>query len=90
MMLIDDKPLPLPPYSERVPVEYSARCFCGARYLVFSPDTPGIVGDAEGKVRERAAQLVARFVDVRVEPFVMCTCGAALDFSTDKPYWLVM
>ena len=85
-----DKPLSLPPYSDRVPVESSARCFCGARYLVFIPAAPGIVGDVEGKARERAAQLGARFVDARVEPFVMCDCGAAPDFTPGDSCEIVM
>ena len=73
----------LPPYdAARVPVEYSARCFCGLRYLIFNPQSPGIFGDAESRARERAGQMDCRFVNSTVEPFVMCACGHALDFST--------
>ena len=83
MMLHGDGPLHLPPYdATRVPVEYSARCHCGRRFLIFNPQAPGIVGDAEGRARERAAQMRAQFVDARAEPFKLCDCGQALDFST--------
>jgi len=82
-MLEGDGPLHLPPYDAgRVPVEYSARCFCGLRYLVFNPQSPGVFGDAEARTHERAAQMNCRFVNSSLEPFVMCACGQALDFST--------
>ncbi|MEN3335663.1 MAG: hypothetical protein V7641_5028 [Blastocatellia bacterium] len=79
-MLKGKNPLHLPPHSDRVPVEYSARCFCGARYLIFNPGVQSI-GDAEGRARERAGQMHARFVNSSLEPFVMCVCGSALDFG---------
>lgn len=56
MMSIGDKPLHLPPYSDRLSIEYSARCHCGADYLIFNPISQS-VGDAEGRARESAEQL---------------------------------
>jgi hypothetical protein len=82
MMLTGDSPLHLPPYDAgRVPVEYSARCYCSARYLVFNPRAHSI-GNAEGRARDRAKAMRCRFINSSVEPFVMCGCGQALDFST--------
>jgi hypothetical protein len=74
-------PLSLPPYSHQAPVEYSARCPCGARYLIFNPNAPGIVGDAESRAKERAEAMGRTFVNSLLSPFVLCRCGKALDFS---------
>lgn len=81
MMLIGKGPLYLPPYSDRVPVEYSARCLCGARYLIFNPAVHSI-GDAEGRAKERATQMGCTFINSQLSPFVLCACSQALDFST--------
>jgi hypothetical protein len=84
MMLTGDGPLHLPPYDGRVPIEYSCRCDCGRRFLVFNPSmaTAHSLGDAEGRAIDRAAQLRCRFVNSALEPFLTCPCGQALDFST--------
>src|ERR1043165_5839979 len=82
-MLIGKKPLSLPPYSDRVPIEYSARCPCGARVLIFNPGVQS-VGDAESRARGRAELMPARFVNSALEPFVLCACGESLDFSAGE------
>ena len=89
-MLIGKNPLKLPPYGDRPPVEYSARCFCGLCYLSFNPQSPDRVGDAEARAREHARHLQARFVNSEPEPFVMCECGQALDFTLMDTGELVM
>ncbi len=72
----------LPPHdSNRIPVEYSARCLCGRRYLIFNPGAHSL-GDAEGRARERAEAMRCRFVNSSMDPFLTCPCGQALDFST--------
>jgi hypothetical protein len=71
----------IPPYSNATPVEYSVRCLCGARYLVFNPDAHSL-GDAEGRSKERASQMHAQFVNSALSPFILCPCGQSLDFST--------
>lgn len=81
-MLTGKHPLSLPPYSDRMPVEYSVRCHCGRRFLVLNPAASGIVGDAEGRAKERAEAMRCTFVNSQLSPFVMCECGQALDFST--------
>jgi hypothetical protein len=82
MTMTGAAPLYLPPYdAARLPIEYSARCVCGLRYLVFNPQ-PRAIGDAETRARERADAMRRRFVNSSVEPFVKCPCGQALDFST--------
>ena len=53
-MLLGDGPLHLPAYdAERIPVEYSVRCLCGRRFLIFNPQAGGVVGDAENRARAR-------------------------------------
>jgi hypothetical protein len=72
-----------------VPIEYSARGYCGGRYLIFNPGAQSI-NDAEGRARARAAKMHARFVVSATEPFVMCECGQALDFSKTDAVELMM
>ena len=73
----------LPPYSEGLPIEYSLRCSCFCRYLVFT-GMGGIVGDAEVRAKQRAEEMKATFVDSRVIPFLQCPCGQLLDFTSDE------
>ena len=75
----------IPPYA--TPIEQSLRCSCGARYVVY---LGGGMGDAEGRARQRAELLKARFVDARQMPSMICSCGLALDFSTADACELVM
>jgi hypothetical protein len=89
-MLEGKGPLYLPPYSDRAPVEYSVRCFCGARYLIFNPQSPGVFGDAESRARARAGQMHVQFINSELEPFVMWVCGQALDFTAGESVELVM
>lgn len=91
-MLIGDGPLYLPPYSDRVPVEYSARFNCGVRYLVFNPGMAAVhsVGYAEGRARERAGQFHCIFINSQLSPLVLCPCGECLDFTPGDVAELVM
>lgn len=73
----------IPNYDGSLPVEYSIRCLCSRRFLVFTGAK--IVGDAEGRAKERAGQLNATFVDLRQTPFMSCDCGEVIDFTvTDE------
>lgn len=72
----------IPPYSDRPPLEYSLRCHCARRYLVFT-GMGRIGGDAEVRARERAEEMKATFVDSRSTPFMQCFCGQVLDFLPD-------
>jgi hypothetical protein len=63
-----------------LPIEYSLRCVCGRRFMIFTVAGP-MIGDAESGARERAGQMQARFVDARETPFMNCECGEALDFT---------
>ena len=72
----------LPPYDGRAPVEYTTRCHCGRRFLVFNPTARGVVGNAEGRAKERAEAMRCRFINSSFEPFVTCPCGQPLDFAT--------
>jgi hypothetical protein len=76
------------PYSKSTPIECSVRCTCGQRYLGFTGAL--IVGEAEARARERAGQMPATFVDSRVEPWLLCACGQALDFSEGEGYEQLM
>lgn len=79
----------IPPYSDATPVEYSVRCLCGARYLVFNPDAHSL-GDAEGRAKERAAQMHCTFINSALSMFKLCPCGEGLDFSTTDEISMVM
>jgi hypothetical protein len=93
MMALEGKgALYLPPYSDRVPVEYSARCYCGRRFLIFNHGMAALhsLGNAEGRAKDRAAQLHCRFVNSQLSPFVLCGCGQSLDFSIAAEILTVM
>ena len=72
----------IPDYTGAIPIEYSLRCVCARRYLVFT-GMGRIVGDAETRARERAASIKATFIDARSTPFMQCECGQVLDFMPD-------
>ena len=72
----------LPPYSGELPIEYSLRCVCARRYLVFT-SMGAIISDSRARAKERAAQMKALFIDARLIPFMNCECGQALDFMPD-------
>lgn len=61
------------------PIEQSIRCTCGLRYVVYL----GGVGDAEGRARERAGLLRARFIDATSLPWLVCSCGQVLEFASE-------
>ncbi|MGA9773682.1 MAG: hypothetical protein WBV94_31920 [Blastocatellia bacterium] len=65
------------------------RCSCARRYLVFT-GAGAVIGDAPGRVRERAGQMQARFIDAREIPFMNCECGELLDFTADDTALVVM
>ena len=76
----------IPPYSNATPVEYSVRCLCGARYLVFNPDAHSL-GDAEGRSKERASQMHAQFVNFeghQTRPICLSPDGTRL-FAVNTP-----
>ncbi|MEN3332699.1 MAG: hypothetical protein V7641_2064 [Blastocatellia bacterium] len=79
----------IPPYSHATPIECSVRCACGRRYLIFNPGAQSI-GDAEGRARERAAEMHCSFINSARAPFKLCACGACLDFSPGESYEMVM
>jgi hypothetical protein len=67
----------LPPYRE--PITEDVRCVCRAYYRVFTGNE-----DHQAKFAQKEAlELGARFVDARVEPFVICSCGQTLDFAPE-------
>lgn len=72
----------IPPYSDKPPIEYSLRCSCARRYVIFTGQGAQI-GDAEGRARKRAKQMQAIFIDARSTPFMNCDCGQSLDFMPD-------
>jgi hypothetical protein len=41
------------------------------------------IGDAKARAEERATEMKATFVDSRVTPFMQCSCGQPLDFTSD-------
>ncbi|MCI0485772.1 MAG: hypothetical protein L0229_04140 [Blastocatellia bacterium] len=66
----------IPPYTE--PRAQTLRCLCGRFYLVCLAS--GADSDRD-QARERAARLDAQFIDARVTPWTVCSCGQALDFT---------
>lgn len=72
----------IPDYSGAVPVQYSLRCVCHRRYLIFTGAQVG--GDAESRARERATEIRAQFIDSQSTPFMNCECGQLLDFLSDE------
>ncbi len=73
----------IPPYSDRPPLEYSLRCTCARRYLIFT-GMGRIVGDAEVRAKQQAEEMKAMFADSRLIPFMQCSCGQVLDFTLDE------
>jgi hypothetical protein len=67
----------LPPYRE--PIIQDVRCVCRRFYRVFSGSEDYQARFAKGE----AEQMGARFVDARVEPFVICACGQILDIALE-------
>ena len=72
----------IPDYTGALPIEYSLRCSCARRYLIFT-GMGRIVGNAEVRAKLRAEEMKATFVDSRVTPFMQCSCGQLLDFTSD-------
>ena len=73
----------IPDYNGSLPIEYSVRCACARRYVIFTGMGLGL-GDALGRARERAGQMQAQFVDARQIPFMNCECGEVLDFTIEE------
>ena len=71
----------------QTPVEIGVRCLCRRYYVVFTGQGM-IIGDAEGRARERAVSMRAEFVDARLLPFMNCTCGQVLDFTSEATLML--
>jgi hypothetical protein len=78
----------IPPYSDRPPIEYSLRCLCARRYLVFT-GMGAMIGYASGRAKERAEDMKAMFIDARSTPFMNCECGEALEFLLDDSMLLM-
>ncbi|HKS39366.1 MAG TPA: hypothetical protein VJX74_02045 [Blastocatellia bacterium] len=73
----------IPNYTGALPIEYSLRCSCARRYVVFTG--MGVqIGDAMGRAKERATEMKARFIDARSTPFMNCECGELLEFLPDE------
>ena len=70
------------PLTGALPIDYSLRCSCTRRYLIFT-GMGRIVSDAETRAREQAASIKATFIDARSTPFMQCECGQVLDFMPD-------
>jgi hypothetical protein len=68
----------IPPYSGSQPAVLTLSCECRRRYVVLT----GVANAGAELVRQEAERRGATFVDARVEPFKLCECGQALDFST--------
>ena len=43
-----------------------------------------MIGNDEGRAKERAANMGATFIDARSTPFMTCECGQALEFLPDE------
>ena len=72
----------IPNYTGALPIEYSLRCSCTRRYLVFT-GMGAMIGDARTRAEERATEMKAIFIDARSTPLMNCDCGQALDFMPD-------
>ena len=78
-MLSGDGRLSIPPYGTSTPAVVNVTCVCSRRYAVIT-DEP----DAGGaQLLELAGAQGVTIVDARQEPFKLCDCGEALDFSTE-------
>ena len=64
----------IPDYTGALPIEYSLRCTCARRYLVFT-GMGRIVGDAETRACEQAQEFSAIFIDARSTPLMNYQCG---------------
>lgn len=69
----------IPDYTGALPIEYTVRCLCARRYLVFT-GMGQIVGDSRARAKQRAEEMKATFVDSRVTLFLQCSCGQVFDF----------
>ena len=78
-MLIGKGRLSIPDYDGRLPAVVMATCVCSLRYAVFTGAV--VVGDGCELVKAKAEAGGRLFVDARVEPWQLCACGQALDFS---------
>jgi hypothetical protein len=72
----------IPDYIGALPIEYSLRCACARRYVIFTGNGP-MIGNAISRAKERAEQMNAAFIDARSTPFMNCDCGQSLDFMPD-------
>ena len=72
----------IPAYDGRVAVEFSLRCLCGRRFVVFNP-SGSVIGAAEDRAKERARELRATFVNTGLHRFAYCgDCGHLLIFDS--------
>jgi hypothetical protein len=85
-MLTGDKPLALPAYSGEQPAVLTITCDCRRRYVVLT----GVADQGAQFVRQEAERRGARFVDARVEPFLICECGQSLDLAAGDVAEMVM
>jgi hypothetical protein len=67
----------LPPFVP--PQLLQVRCPCGSLYFVHC----GEGDEGTAGAMEMAAARGARFVESRLEPFVLCGCGQDLDFTAE-------
>jgi hypothetical protein len=86
MALIGTTPLHLPAYTGAQPAVLTITCECRRRYVVLT----GVADAGAQLVRQEAERRGARFVDARVEPFVLCDCGLSLDLAAGDVAGLVM
>lgn len=85
-MLIGNGPLRLPAYTGEQPAVLTITCDCRRRYVVLT----GAADAGAEMVRREAERRGAVYVDARVEPFKLCVCGQALDFTTTVETLAVM
>ena len=85
-MLTGKNPLTLPAYTGQQPAVLTLSCACRRRYVVLT----GVADAGAELVRREAERRGAQFVDARVEPFKLCECCQALDFSTTVEALAVM
>lgn len=74
-----DGRLSIPPYGTSTPAVVNVTCVCSRRYAVITgePDAGG------ARLLELAGAQGVTVVDARQEPFKLCACGEALDFTTE-------